>query len=720
MERLFESPALEGETIRGLKLSPDGTRVTFLRGKATDYERLDLWEYHLKDKVTRLLFDSDDLHQGDEGLSEEEQARRERMRLSGSGIVSYEWSRDGSMLAFPLAGDIYLWRVGSPQAEKVVSTPEFETDVTFSPKGNYLSYIREQNLYILDLRTREERALSRDGGGPIKYGMAEFVAQEEMKRMTGFWWAPDESKVALIRVDESPVAEVPRSEIHADQITTITQRYPFAGTPNVRLALGIVALEEGVPRWVDLGPEEDIYLPRVAWTHDSNLLSYQWQSRDQKRLELRLVRWPEMTSRRVLTETSKTWVNLHDDLRFLKDGNHFLWSSERDGYRHLWLYGMDGRVKERLTSGPWVVDKIEHVDESTGQVWFTGRRETPLERHLYTVRPGGEIQRLSQRAGHHEVTFAKDGSHYVDLMSTATSPPQVSLHDREGAHLVWLLENRLDSEHPLAPYLDSWIPPQFGTLKSRDGVELHYRLYPPAGVEQGGTFPVLVYLYGGPGVQRVTNSWGSDTAFCQYMAQQGYGVFTLDNRGSTGRGKAFEDPIYRAMGQVEVADQVDGVRYLRTLAWVDRERIGVHGSSYGGYLSLMAVLKEPEYFRAAAAGAPVTDWRLYDTHYTERYLGDPAAPGEVYERSSVFAYAASLQRPLLIYHGMADDNVLFTHSTRLYKFFQDHNLLFWSMDYPGKKHRFSGKTTSMHRVGTIQRFFDLHFGRLETKPTESR
>lgn len=712
LERLFDSPALQGETIKGLQVAPDGSRVTFLRGKANDYERLDLWEYHIKDGKTRLLFDSDDLHQGDENLSDEEKARRERLRLNGTGIVSYEWSKDGKALAFPLAGDVYYWPVDSKApAQKVVSTPEFETDVQFSPKGRYLSFVREQNLYILDLATSKEQALTRNGGGVIKYGMAEFVAQEEMDRMTGYWWSEDESKIAFIRVDESPVAEAERSEIYADGMKTIVQRYPFAGTPNVKVALGIINLADGQTSWVDLGPQADFYLPRVKWTKNSHVLSYQWQSRDQKTLELRLVHWPEMTQKTLLTETSPTWINLNDDLNFLKDGKHFLWASERDGYKHLYLYTVEGNAVRQLTKGPWVVDKVEHFDEATGQVWFTGRKDSVLERHLYTVSPDEKhTQKLSQAPGMHEITFAKDGSIYVDLFSTATTPPQVSLHDNQGAKLSWLLENKIQGNHPLYPYIKSWIKPIFSSLTTSDGTTLYYRLYRPTNYDDGAKHPVLIYLYGGPRAQRVTRSWGSDTAFCQYMAQQGYAVFTLDNRGSSARGKAFEDPIYHAMGQIEIADQVEGVKYLRTLPWVDASRIGVHGSSYGGYLSLMAIFKEPEYFRASAAGAPVTDWTLYDTHYTERYLGQPQAPGGVYEKASVFPYAAQLKRPLLIYHGMADDNVLFTHSTKLYHYLQDRAIPFMTMDYPGKKHRFAGKTTSMHRVGTIRRFFDLHFG----------
>jgi dipeptidyl-peptidase-4 len=712
-ERIYSSPSINGESIRGLKVSPDGSCVTFLRGKDSDYERLDLWEYNLKAGATRVLFDSDDLHSGAENLSEEEKARRERLRLTGSGIVDYEWSRDGKALFFPLAGDVYYWKVGNEKARKVVSTPQFETDVKFSPKGNYLSYIRNQNLYVLNLKSGEERAITNDGGGAIKNGMAEFVAQEEMDRMTGYWWSPDESKLAYTRVDESSVEEVIRSEIYAEEIKLTRQRYPFAGSRNAVVELAIVELTGGQTRWVDLGKDQDIYLPRVKWTRDPNVLSYQWQSRDQKVLQLRTVQWPAMKQRTLLEETSETWVNLYDDLKFLKDRKRFIWASERDGYKHLYLYRTDGKLIRQLTRGEWIVDSLKLVSERSAKIYFTGRKDTPLESHLYSVSlKGGKVKRVSKRSGTHQITFSKNGKNYLDLFSSVDTPPQISLHHRNGQQITWLLENRVDEDHPLYPYREDWIDPEFGSLLTADGAELYYRLYKPRGFDSHKKYPVIVYLYGGPHAQLVVNAWGRH--FCQFMAQQGYAVFTLDNRGSFNRGHAFEAPLYKAMGEIEVKDQVEGVRFLRKLPWVDPQRIGVHGNSYGGYLTLMCMFKAPEYFKVGVSGAPVTDWRLYDTHYAERYLGNPKDNPEPYERSSVFDYATNLQGPLLVYHGMADDNVLFKNSTKLYKLLQDNNIPFSMMNYPGKKHRFSGKKTSMHRLNTILNFFDLHFGLMRT------
>lgn len=708
VERMYSSPSLNGNSVRGLKISPDGSRVTFLKGKESDYERLDLWEYHIESGETRLLFDSDDLHTGQEKLSDEEKARRERMRLSGSGIVSYEWSKDGTALLFPLAGDVYYYKMGDKKARKIINTPEFETDIRFSPKAMQISFIREQNIFILNIESGKETQLTHDGKGTIKNGMAEFVAQEEMGRMTGYWWSNDESKIAFTRVDEAPVEEVTRAEIYADDIKLVKQRYPFAGKANVKIELAVIALDSKQVKWVDLGLNKDIYLPRVKWTNDSSQLSYQWQSRDQKELVLKRFDWNTQKNETLLKETSDTWVNLNDDLYYLKNGN-IIWASEKDGYKHLYLHNKNGKVIRQLTKGDWVVDSIVNVDEDSGLIYFSGRKDTPLEKQLYSVSiKTSEIKKISYRSGTHSIRFSKDSKIYIDNFSSTTTPPQVSLHDITGRRLAWLSENKIDKKHPIFEYKNELIDPEFGTFTTQDNALLYYRLYKPANFNPAKKYPVMVYLYGGPHAQMVTNKWGN--FFLQYMAQQGYAVFTVDNRGSNFRGKKFEDSLYRAMGSLEVEDQINGVKFLHSLAWVDKDKIGVHGHSYGGYMTLMTMFKAGEYFKAGVAGAPVTDWSLYDTHYTERYMGTPEKDSQAYKDSSVFPYATQLKNPLLIYHGMADDNVLFKNSTKLYKLLQDNNIPFSMMDYPGKKHSIRGKKTQMHRINLIKNFFDLHFG----------
>lgn len=709
IERIFDSPALEGSSANNVKVSPDGKRVTFLQGKTTDYERYDLWEYNIATGNTQMLFNSDDLHSGPEALSDEEKARRERMRLSGSGIVNYFWSDDGKALLFPLAGDAYYFRLGDEKAQKILDTDAFETDIRFSPKANFISYVREQNLFIKNIKTQVETQLTFDGKGTIKNAMAEFVAQEEMGRMTGYWWSPDESKIAFTQVDEAPVDEITRSEIYADSIKMINQRYPSAGTPNVTVKLAVKDLASGNTQWVDLGKEQDIYLARVNWMKDSQMLTYQWQSRDQKTLELRAFNSQSGKQSTLLTESSNTWVNLNDDLHFLNDQKHFIWASEKSGFKHLYLYKNDGTLVRQLTQGDWVVDEIEAINEKQGLIYFTGRANTPLEQHIYTVSiAGGDIKKLSQRSGTHVPSFSDDASVYVDKFSTVNTPWQVSLHQADGKHLAWLNENAIKGSHPLEALQSDWVEPTLDSFVSDDGTELYYRLYKPKKIQ--GKHPVIVYVYGGPHAQVVTNSWGGNRGLLmQYWANKGYVVFSVDNRGSNYRGKAFEDPLYKKMGSTEVDDQIAGVKFLRKLPYVDPERIGIYGHSYGGYMSLMSMFKAGKYFKAGVAGAPVTDWALYDTHYTERYMGNPKEDEDAFIASSVFPYAKNLTGDLMIYHGMADDNVLFTNSTKLYKHLQDLAIPFESMDYPGKKHSIRGKQTGIHLFHTITNFFDRHF-----------
>ena len=711
LERIFDDPSLSGKSPVQLKFSPDGSRVTYLQGKTDDYNRYDLWEYNLEDNTNRVLVDSAELFSGPENLSDEEKARRERQRIFGKGILEYTWSTDGKALLFPLNGDLYYYDLASAKSKKLTNTDAFETDARFSPKGNYVSFIREQNLYALALNSGKEIQLSQDGGGVIKNGMAEFVAQEEMSRMTGYWWSGDETKIAYTRVDESPVKEAIRNEIYADEVKLFNQRYPFTGTDNVKIQLGVVKLNNQHVDWIDLGKDEDIYIARAKWLKDSKTLSYQWQNRSQQTLELRFYDSESKKQKVALTENSDTWINLHFDLVFLKDKKHFVWASERDGFKHLYLYRTNGQLVRQITSGDWAVDSLKGIDEKKGIVYFAGRKDTPLESHLYSAPlfKKGDSKRITEQGQYHNVVLAKDNKTFIDTSSSVNKPKSAALRKVNGEFITWLEENKLDNSHPLTPYLSNLATPEYGTLKADDGQVMHYRLFKPTNMSAGKKHPVIVNVYGGPHAQRVTNSWRSKNLYFQYMAQQGYVIFQLDNRGSYNRGKKFEDAIYKNLGDVEVSDQIKGVEFLRTLDYVDAKRIGIYGHSYGGYMALMTMFKAGDYFTAGVSGAPVTDWALYDTHYTERYLGHPDTNAKGYEASAVFPYTDGLKGPLMIYHGMADDNVLFTHATKLFKQLQDSEKQFEMMTYPGSKHSLRGKQVQTHLHQTITNFFNRHF-----------
>lgn len=718
IERIYSSPSLNGQTPKSLKISPDGSRVTYLQGKSDNLNRYDLWEYNLASKENKLLVDSQDLFSGKETLSDEEKARRERQRIYGFGIMEYKFSSDGNALLFPLNGDIYYYHLASKTAKRLTESEAFETDAKFSPKGNYVSFIREQNIFALNIESGKETQLTRDGSGTIKNGMSEFVAQEEMGRMTGYWWSPDEKHVAFLRVNEAPVKTVIRNEIYAEKIKLIEQRYPATGTNNVIIQLAVTNIKGKNTRFIELEDakgdnKNDFYLPRVQWLPDSKNLSYQWQSRDQKTLKLQRYNLKKRKQKTLLTENSSHWVNLHKDLVFLSDNKTFVWASERDGFKHLYHFTNEGKLINQLTKGEWVVDSIKHIDEDNGLVYFTGRADTPLERHLYRIPLTGKspehVARLSKRNGFHTINFSKDSKSYIDSFSNINTPKQVSLHKADGEHITWLAENKVNDEHPISPYYKDLIQPKFGSLTSNDGnTTLYYKLYKPKNMAPGKKYPVIVNVYGGPHAQRVRNIWqGAD--FTQYMLQQGYVVFQLDNRGSNYRGTAFEFPIYEELGKIEVEDQITGVKYLHSLPFIDKERIGIYGHSYGGYMALMTMFKAGDYFKAGVSGAPVTDWLLYDTHYTERYLSHPQTNADGYEQSSVFPYVSGLNGPLMVYHGMADDNVLFTNTTKLIKKLQDENKQFELMTYPGSKHSMRGKKVKVHLNNTIMSFFDRHF-----------
>ena len=714
IERIFSDPSLSGPTLRELKFSPDAARVTFLKSRSEDFERYDLWEYNLKDGETRMLVDSEALLPGEEELSDEEKARRERLRVFAKGIVEYYWSDDGDALLFPLGGDIYFYDLTAEPdraVRRLTETPEFETDARFSPEGRYVSFIRDQDIFIIDLESDEETQLTFDGEGTIKNGMAEFIALAERGRHTGYWWSGDDKYIAFTQVDESPVEVTQRYEIHAETFKVFDQRYPYTGTANALIKLGVVGVESGEPKWFDLGEETDFYLARVDWLPDDTHVAVQTEPRDQKSLDLLFADVRTGEVRRVLRETSDTWINLNNDLTFLKDEPQFVWASERTGFKHLYLYDLDGKMIRPLTTGEWPVGSLLRVDDEDEVAYFDGFAKSPLENHLYSTSLDTDeperVKRITTAEGRHRFSVAKGGGYFIDWFSSPGTPPRVSLHRANGELVTFLEANTLDESHPYYPYLDNHVSPEFGSIEADGGTELYYKLIKPAPFDPGVKYPVIVYVYGGPSGQTVGKSWGRNTGlWFEFMAQRGYVVFCLDNRGTPNRGTEFEGHIYRLLGEIEVEDQVAGVEYLKTLPFVDGDRIGIYGHSYGGYMALMCLMKAPESFHSGVAIAPVTDWRLYDTHYTERYLGHPEETPETYERSAVFPYVGGLKGDLLIIHGMADDNVLFTNSTKLYKVLQDNDIRFEMMNYPGSKHGLRGKKVGTHYFKTMTRFFD--------------
>ncbi|MBV1879394.1 MAG: S9 family peptidase [Pseudomonadales bacterium] len=706
LDRIFGDPDINGAAPKSLQFSPDGMNVTFLKSSTENFECLDLWTYEIERGQARLLVDSNLLETEKRILSTAEKARRERLRINNEGIVEYYWSPNSDALLFPLSGNLYLYKFGQQQPlQQLTGSDTFETDIQFSPNGQHLSFVRAQNLCLIDLQTLEHKQLTTDGGGTISNGLAEFIAQEEMHRFEGYWWSYDSRKIAFTRVDESSVEVSQRYEIDADSFSVYDQRYPYTGTANAEITLITADISSGELSAITLTRQPDSYICRIDWLRDNIHLAIQVQSRDQRQLTLNFYNINTHEQKVRLQETSNTWINLNDNFHPLINSTQFIWGSERSGFNHLYLMDIANTSTQQLTKGDWVVTDVKAIDEQ--HCYFEGYKDTPLEKHLYQVKLNqpGQIKRISETGFTHLCSISSNKQYFIDQCSAAETPQQVLLRDISGKLIKSLEANKLDKSHPFSPFKKDLGAISFGELTANDGQTLQYRLIKPAHLSMDQTYPVIITVYGGPGVQRVSNDWVPP--WHHYMAQRGYGLFQLDNRGSTNRGKKFEDPIFKKLGEIEVLDQLRGLEYLHQQNWVDNDRIGVFGHSYGGYMTLMMMMRSNA-FKAGISVAPVTDWSLYDTHYTERYLAHPEKNPQGYIDSSVFPYIKNLSGKLLLIHGMADDNVLFSNSTRLYKALQDENIPFEIMNYPGAKHGLTGRKTNLHRYSTMDRFFDNH------------
>jgi dipeptidyl-peptidase-4 len=503
-------------------------------------------------------------------------------------------------------------------------------------------------------------------------------------------------------MDESKVAKYPLVDFSSPEGDAEEERYPPAGGANPIVRVFVAAVGGGEARAMDTGENVDIYIARVNWLTDSKHLAIQRLNRAQTELHLLIADTASGETRTALTEKDQYWINVSNDLHFLKDGKRFLWSSERSGYRHLYLYDLDGKEEAQLTKGEWEVSAVDAVDEGKGLVYFTGTSKSPLERHLYRVSlDGSAVSRITIHNGTHGVNMAPDASAFVDTYSDVMTPPRQDLAHADGSLLRIINENKVVE---LADY--HLVAPQFLTVKTHDGMLLNAWMIKPPDFDASRKYPVLVFTYGGPHAQVVLNAWGNNTGLWhQEMAQKGYIIFALDNRGSAGRGHLFEEPIHYRFGAQELSDQRDGVDYLKSLPYVDATRIGIWGWSYGGHLTLHAMFEAGNVFKAGFAGGPVTDWFFYDSIYTERYLGLLPQNAEGYRSSSPLEKAAGLKGKLLIAHGTGDDNVHFANTLSLINELIKHGKYVEVMPFPGRGHGVSDPPARKVLMNRVTQFF---------------
>lgn len=703
-ERVFASPGLDGPAPRQVKLSPDGRYLTLLRNRADDRERYDLWGYDIDTREWRMLVDSEKLGSGRE-LSEDEKMQRERARVAGlKGIIAYQWASDGSGVLVPLDGDLFLAKLDGT-ITRLTDTEGTELNPKLSSKGAYVSFVRDRRLWVGTVGG-EATPITPQEGETIRWGEAEFVAQEEMARLQGYWWSPDDSRIVVQRTDEASVGIVTRAAIGAKGTKVFDQRYPAAGTDNAVVELFVMNPDGSGQVKVDLGLDLDIYVARVDWAPDSSAIYVQRQDRAQTRIDMLKVDPATGASTIWFTETAARpdyWVNLSDNYRFLKDGS-LLWWSERDGFGH--FYRFDGQDWLRLSTGTEPTTSLVGVDEAAGTFTYQATTDV-LTQQIYRAPLGGQggAQLLTDPAFTNSASMDGAGKLLYVTRSSPTQPPQSYLATPDGKQVAWIEENPVTGDHPYAPYLASHVTPEFGTIAAEDGTPLHWMMLKPK-MEPGKRYPVFFQHYGGPGPQTVTKGWGG--ALAQSIVDKGYIFFQLDNRGSANRGVDFEQPLYRAMGGAEVRDQKAGAQFLKSLDFVDPAKVAIYGWSYGGYMTLKQLEADPGLYAAGISGAPVTRWELYDTHYTERYMGDPREVPEAYEKASAIPDAIKISDPLLLIHGMADDNVVFENSSELISVLQESNTPFEMMLYPGYTHRVSGEKIGPHVWNAIMRFLAAH------------
>ncbi|PZP35095.1 MAG: hypothetical protein DI603_04215 [Roseateles depolymerans] len=709
LERLTSDPPLAGRQPRQAEVSPGGHWVSFLRPSAADSDVLELWAQPAGGGEPRRLVAAADLLGGAaQQTTEAERMALERQRISQRGITGYQWcGSDDSALLFPLSGDLYLVRLSGQGADLKVQSQRLTHDASApkqeprcAPDGRSLAYVQKGDLYVLPLSgDAQPRRLTQEGSDTLSWGQAEFIAAEELSRQRGYWWSRDGRQLLAMRVDESGVGLKTRAQILADRTELVQQRYPAAGEANAKVTAHVIDVASGQQRALPL-PAGAEYIARAGWFADGTPW-LQWFTRDQKRLTLTEFK-PHPHD--ITVETDPAWVEVHNDLMELPgDAGRLLWSSEDSGRRQLVLLDRATGQRRPLTGQP---EAVAHaVCAGAGGVVFAGATERGRGQELFRIGlDGGAAQPLAGAAPR-QWRDARADRACGQLLVTRSAwgePARMELRALAGGDAIALAG---DAPDPLLKQITQ--APQVVELQAADGRTPLNAFFFPALAGQGDKHPVIVMAYGGPGAATVSWAFSRDQALIAYWQRRGYGVLTVDTRGMEHRDREFTRAHDHAFGKTEVADLFAAVRQLPAqVSGVDPARIGFFGWSYGGFLGARAMLDADTPFAAAVAVAPVTDWTLYDTAYTERYLGMPeGGKAPAYASANLPARAGLLSKPLLLVHGMADDNVLFENSLRLVTALQNAGRVFDLQVYPGKAHGIAGRATRLHLYRTMDAFF---------------
>ncbi|KAL7106916.1 hypothetical protein ACP275_06G021900 [Erythranthe tilingii] len=686
VEEIVQSPLPGYGVPSAVSFSPDDSLIAYLFSPDQTLNRK-LFTFDPKTGKHELFFSPPDGGLDENNLSAEEKLRRERLRERGLGVTRYEWintSPKRKTVMVPLPAGVYSQDFGvKPQLKlpSVACSPIIDPHV--SPDGATLAYVRDNELHVLNLLFNTSKQLTLGANeNAITHGLAEFIAQEEMDRKSGYWWSLDSKLIAFTEVDSSEIPLFRIMHQGKDSVGSDAQEdhaYPFAGASNVKVRLGVVSATGGPVSWMDLHCGEahnEEYLARVNWMH-GNILTAQVLNRTHSKLKI--LKFDIKTGQRevILEEENETWINLHDCFTPLdkipnKSRGGFVWASEKTGFRHLYLHDLDGVCLGPITQGDWAVDHVAGVNEASGIIYFTGTLDGPLESHLYSTNlfpdASHSLQapsRLTNGKGKHVVVLDHMLQRFIDIHDSLSSPPKLTVHSLlDGSLIASLYEQPVDIPKFKKLPLES---PEVIQLEAKDGTTLYGALYKPDAARFGPPpYKTMIHVYGGPSVQLVCDSWINTVDMrAQYLRSKGILVWKMDNRGTARRGLKFAGALKYNCGQIDVEDQLTGAEWLTKLGLAKPGHIGLYGWSYGGYLSAMALTRFPQVFKCAVSGAPVTSWNGYDTFYTEKYMGLPCENESSYLHSSVMHHVGNLEGKLLLVHGMIDENVHFRHTAML-------------------------------------------------------
>ena len=626
------------------------------------------------------------------------------------------FDRAGRYGVFLLEDDLFLLEVGSSLFHRLTSTAAKEKSPRFSPDGNQIAFVRENDLYTYDIATKAEKRLTEDGSETLLNGTVSWVYWEEVfgRLDIGYGWSEDSSAIAFLQTDESPVSLVHYVDFKPTVPRVVTQRYPKTGGINPIVRLGIIEMANGRITWMDTSEIPYEYIVRLKWLPDSSRLAFQAMNRDQTRIDLYLMDRDTGNMNHVMTETDPAWVNVHDDLHFLKDGKHFIWASERDGYAHLYRYTLDGNLVNQITRGDWsirasagvfwVQQGVAAIDEEGGWVYFTALEKSSAERHLYRVRfDGSGMERLTRTDGTHRITFSPDGRYYFDASSTSSTLPALTLHTNDGATSTVVATSRKE----LLKEFDVQYP-EFLTVPAEDGFPMPAQILKPKDFDPGKKYPVILNVYGGPSAPTVNDRWSSAIYFDQILLRNGFLVMRVDGRSATGISKKLENLVVNEMmSDLELNDLVAAVGWLKSQSFVDSDRVGIWGWSGGGMFTLLAMTRSKE-FKAGISVAPVTDWHYYDTKFAETYMKTPLANPDGYSKTSLVKRAKDLHGRLLLVHGTYDDNVHPQNSWHFIDELVEGGKQFDMMFYPMRKHGISDRPARRHLYKKMLEFWKMY------------